>query len=160
MTHIYNKGSWSVRIRPQTEKVEQIKDAPCPTTKVKFIHFFDKCCIVGSLFQTLHLWVDTRAWKGFSEAILKETVLKLSNCSLPFYLQTNASAYGIGAAFLGMHKDIKHPVAFFSFLNTSIFFSDWKRVFSPCVRNSQISNVFVQRLVLPPDRSPIVGFHR
>ena len=121
-------------IRPQTEKLGQIKEAARPTTKRqvrsflglvgyyrKFIPNFASIAVpltdlTKKMRKNVVEWTSEyeRAFQTLKEAILKGPVLKMPDFSLPFYLQTDASEDGAGAALLQIHGDTKHPIAYFS----------------------------------------------
>ena len=121
-------------IMPQQDKVDKIQNADRPKTKKEVRSFMG---LVGYYrdfmpnFSTVAApltdltkknqpyivaWTQVHqdAFDELKSMIVKEPVLKMPNFEKPFYLQTDASDCGAGAALLQETDGVKHPIAYFS----------------------------------------------
>ncbi len=121
-------------IVPMTDKIDKITNALPPKTKREVRSFlglagFYRAYIpqFSSIAQPLteltkKFQSNTIDWKPehqkafdkIKELIASKPILKLPDLSKPFFVQTDASDYGAGAALIQEHEGVKHPVAFFS----------------------------------------------
>ena len=164
--------------------MEQIKEAAHPTTKRqvrsflglvgyyrKFIPDFASIAVpLTDLTKKLKRneveWTSEheKAFQTLKEAILQEPVLKMPDFSLPFYLQTDASKNGAGAALLQMHGDIKHPIAYFSkkFSKTERSYSVIEKECLALVWGIRRFQMYLYgvEFVLEPDHQPLAFIDR
>lgn len=121
-------------IQPQSDKVKKILEASQPTTKREvrafiglagyyrnFIPNFSSIAVPltdltkkGSPNSVNWETKHQEAFDKLKSLITQEPILKMPDFSKTFYVQTDASDYGAGAALLQEHDEKKHPVAFFS----------------------------------------------
>ena len=121
-------------IQPHPDKVGEILEAPRPQTKKQvrsflglvgyFRRFVPNFAAVAVPLTDLtrkglpnHVnWEDSheQAFVTLKSMLTKEPVLRMPDFSKPFWLQTDASDVGVGAALLQEYEDGKFPVAYAS----------------------------------------------
>lgn len=119
-------------IRMEPEKITAVRDWPTPKNRkevrmfIGFINFYRAFIKgFGGIAKPLHEltgegttfeWTATqqKAFDDLREAVSREPVLRMPDFSKPFYVETDASDFAIGAELYQKHDDGRHPVAFFS----------------------------------------------
>jgi len=119
-------------LAPDAAKIEQLKEAPQPTTKTEvrsFLGFagYYRRHVPG--FSTIALpltnltkksepnkveWTDDCeiAFQRLKRALTAESILRLPDLERDFVLRTDASEAGLGAVLLQEHEGVLHPVAY------------------------------------------------
>ena len=119
-------------LAPDAAKIEQLKDAPQPTTKTEvrsFLGFagYYRRHVPG--FSTIALpltdltkksapnkveWTDECeiAFQRLKRALTVESIVRLPDLECDFVLRTDASEAGLGAVLLQEHEGVLHPVAY------------------------------------------------
>ena len=121
-------------VKPQTKKVERIREWPRPLTKkqlksylglisyyLKFISNY--ATIAAPLYElTKHSspnrlqWSEEaeRAFQALKQALCEEPVLKAPDFTKPFLLHTDASEVGLGAVLSQVIDNEEHPILYIS----------------------------------------------
>lgn len=119
-------------IRMEPAKVEAVRDWPVPTDQkevrafIGYINFYRSFIKgFGKIAKPLHeltgegnsfVWGERQqqAFEELKGRICEEPVLRMPDFSRPFFLETDASDYAIGAELYQRFDDGRHPVGFFS----------------------------------------------
>ena len=112
-------------------KVKGVQNWPLPTNKREvqsFLGFcnFYRCFVKGFMLiakpltrltgNDTFLWTDThtRAFEGLRDTLMMAPTLRIPNPNAPFHLETDVSAYAVGAVLSQPTEGHWHPMAFMS----------------------------------------------
>jgi hypothetical protein len=119
-------------IRMEPSKISAVRDWPTPTNQkevrmfIGFINFYRSFIKgFGGTAKPLHeltgegnpfVWgmAQEEAFSQLKEAVCAEPVLRMPDFSRPFFVETDASDFAIGAELYQKFDDGRHPVGFFS----------------------------------------------